>query len=106
MVDTLGIRPLLLFENGKFFSGNRQNIAEYELKIWEMFMAKPRCINPRSPMRSRLKIAIYTDDGAMSPPEKESINWESEIGIGGTLVISRDVDQFPFLEIDDEIPIG
>ena len=41
----------------------------------------------------------------MSPFGEESADWESGICIGGILVVSGEVGEFPRLEINDEVPV-
>ena len=62
--------------------GTGSKIADYELKIWDLFLKSPRFPTPRSFLRGRLKIEIYTDACDRTPFGKESITWESWIGIG------------------------
>ena len=54
--------------------------------------------------RGRLKIEIYTDACEKSPFEKETINCDSGIGIGGILAISGKVVEFHTLEVNERIP--
>ena len=82
------------FENRKAF-GELAKIAEYELKIWELFLTHPRFTTPKSFLGNRLKVEIYTDTCAKSTFEKETINWASGIGIGGILAISGKLVEFP-----------
>ena len=72
------------------FSGNKkcgaqnwQKIVDCALKIWALFFKSPRFPTPRSFLRNRLKIEIYTDACDRAPFGKESINWASGIGIWG-----------------------
>ena len=103
------MRPFLaglyaFFEDRKGFAENWQKIAEYDLKIWELFLKSPRFLSPGTFLGDRLKIEIYTDACDRSPFEETSINWESGIGIAGILVINGMVVEFPTLEVGENLP--
>ena len=83
----------IFFENKKGFAKGWKEIVAYERRIWELFLKTPRFLTQRSFLGNRLKIEIYTDACDRSPFGKESINWESWIGIG-VLVISGKVVEY------------
>ena len=82
---------------------NWQKIADYKLKIWELFLNYPRFIAPKSFLWNRLKIEIYTGAFAESPFGKETISWASGVGIGGILAINGKVVEFSSLEVNAKI---
>ena len=98
--------PAFTIFGNKTLSENWQHIAEYELRACGSFLGIPRFTDPGTFFGSRLKIEIYTDASARSPFVEDSITWESGIGIGGVLVVSGEVIEFPSLEINAKSPIG
>ena len=81
------IRPFLaslyaFFENKKEFGKDWRN-RRIRIKIWEVFLKRPRFITPKSFLAGRINLEIYTDACAKSPFGKDAINWTSGIGIGG-----------------------
>ena len=70
-------------------------IFDYEFKIWEISPKSPRSPRPETFLWGRLNVEVYTNVCAESPFEPESINWESETGIGGILVVNGIVVEFP-----------
>ena len=101
------LRPFLaglcaFFENRMGFAKNWQKIVDYELKIWELFLKSPRLLPPRTFLRDRLKIDIYTEACDRPPFEKASVNWKSGIGIGWILVINDRIVEFFSLEVGEK----
>ena len=105
-VETFPIMTLRFFETELILAKNWQNVADDELKIWEMFLEIPRFAAPIAIWRRRLKIGIYTDVCARSPFGEDSINWESGVGICRILVKNGESDAFFSLGINGEIPLG
>ena len=90
------LRPFLaglyaFFENKNDFGEDWQRIIDYELGIWELFLGEPRFLAPKTFLGNRLKFEIYAGACAKSPPESDSTNWNSGIGIGCILVINGKV---------------
>ena len=46
---------------------------------------------------------IYTDACAKSPYEKDKINWSSQIGIGGILLVNGEIKEFFPLEVNERV---
>ena len=88
------LRVCARFSKTKAFEKNWQKIVDYELKIWELFLTRPRFITPKIFPRKPLKIEIYTDACAISPFEKEKINWASGVDVGGILVVNGKLVEF------------
>ena len=76
-------------ENRGACGENWQRIIDYNLKIWGVVLKYPRFIAPESFLGNKLKVGIYTDACAKSPPESDSINRADGIGIGWILVVGR-----------------
>ena len=93
------------FGNKSAYGENWHRIIDYGLKIWELFLKRPRFTAPKTFLGNRLKIEIHTDAFGKSPFESDSINWTSGIGIGGILVIDGKVVEFCSLGVDAEIPL-
>ena len=103
-VKAIRCGPLRFLRKQKCVRGNWQKIIDCELKIWGLFLKYPRFITPKSFLRDRLKIQIYTDACAKPPFEKETINWPSGVGIGGILIVEGKVIEFPSLEVNTKAP--
>ena len=59
--------PTFTFLKTKDLFKKSQNVAEYELKVLELFLNVPRFIKPRTFVGTRLKIDIYADACQKSP---------------------------------------
>ena len=89
--ETFSPGNLFPFGNKRSFKKWRNKIFDFELRIWEVYLNRPRFITARPFLRNRLNIEIYTDARARSPSGKDVISWVSGVAAGRILIITGNV---------------
>ena len=87
----------------KAIGGNWQRIVDYELRIWEVFLEKPRYITPKSFFRKSTKPGDLHGCLRKIALRERQINWSSQIGIGGILLVNGEIKEFFSLEVSKRV---
>ena len=105
--ETFSLGPHNLFSKTAGLLGNIGVKSPITSFVYGRYSSIALVLFPRGPFFGIVQISIFIPTRARGRPnEKDVINWESGVGVGGILIINGKTCGYYSMRINDKIPHG